>query len=850
MKSIAGLIETLRYDTRYAVRGMRRRPGFTAMIVVTLALGIGANTIMFGTLDQLLFRPPAHIVDPDRVVLIHVVKRGGDDPQTTQPYVFSSAMKQSVQDFADVAVATPTSVVRRQYFPVGRGVTATRAAGALVSGNYFSLLGVRPAIGRFFLPDEETVEDAQKLAVLGFGYWQRQYGGHGDVLGKTIEVGTERYTIVGVTPRGFTGTELRDVDLWLPVTAANGLRFAKAADWSTSTNSQWLLVLARLKPGVSVERAESEASAAYKNWARSTITKPTAERLSRLDSQVVKLGSIIPGKSLWTYAVSGSASDVRVGKLLGGVALMVLLIACANVANLLLVRAIRRRREIAVRLALGVNRRRLVVQLVIEGVLLALLGAAGALAIAVSGAQFVRTWLVGDGAWSGGVINVPVLAFTGVVALASGIFTSLVPAIQTSSPHLTTALKAGSREGAVQRSRTRAGLLAAQVALATVLLTGAGLFVKSLRNVAALDLGVDTEHVLVAQIAQASVGLTNEQSLELFKEFATRTKQLPGVTRSAVTIGLPFSLSWGTKASLVGRETPKTTNGIWQYAVTPEYFDALGVRVLSGRAFSDVDRANASPVVIVNSALARLYWPNERAVGQCLRVGADTAPCSTVIGVVSNTHRQDLVEEQAAAQLYRPLDQVTADESKSTVSFFGYTLVVSTSGGAPAATIVEPLRQALQGVSPNVPYANVQTMRMLLGRQTRSWELGARVFSAFGALALLLASVGLFSVVAFMLGQRMHEFGVRRALGAQSADLLSLGVRRGLAPVVGGMAVGVALTLGLGRFVDPLLFRESSRDPWVLSASVMVLFVAALVASVIPARRAAVVDPTIALRAE
>ncbi len=261
-----------------------------------------------------------------------------------------------------------------------------------------------------------------------------------------------------------------------------------------------------------------------------------------------------------------------------------------------------------------------------------------------------------------------------------------------------------------------------------------------------------------------------------------------------------------------------------------------------------MDRANASPVVVVNSALARLYWPNEAVVGQCLRVGADTAPCSTVIGVVSNTHRQDLVEEQPVPQLYRPLDQIRADESKSTVGFFGYTPAVRTSGDA--AAMIEPLRQALQGVNPNVPYANVQTMRMLLGRQTRSWELGARVFSAFGALALLLASVGLFSVVAFILSQRVHEFGVRRALGTQSASLISLGIRRGMAPVVGGIGVGLALTLGLGRFVDPLLFRESSRDPLALSASVLVLFVAALVASVIPARQAAVVDPTIALRAE
>ncbi|HXT15346.1 MAG TPA: ADOP family duplicated permease [Gemmatimonadaceae bacterium] len=846
MPEPTSILEILRYDGRLALRGFRRRPLFTAMIVTTLALGVGANATMFGIIDRVYFEAPPHIANPDRVALLSFGTAVDNYSQTAQPYVVKTALEREVSDFDGVAVAT-MSVGHRQYFPVGRGAVATRVAGGLVSANYFSLLGVKPLLGRFFMPEEEVESNAPRSVVLGYGYWKRRYAGSRDVIGETIPIGPNTYTVVGVAPRGFTGTEMRDVDVWLPIAGAEGLRFDSSPDWATSTNSQWLLVLARLKPGVTEQHAAAQAGAAYRALMRTSLKRPTPALLAYYDSTGVSVGSIIPGKSRGNWGLSGSSGGAAVSTMLGGVALMVLLIACANVANLLLVRALGRRREIAVRLALGVSRRRLVAQLVVEGVLLSSIGTIVAFGIAALASPFLRTWLIGDGAWSDGVLGVRTLTFTGTLGVLTGVATSLVPALEASRLDVSSSLKAGAREGSIQRSRTRTVLLVAQASLAILLLSGAGTFIRSLRNVAGLDLGIDRDHVALVSFTPAVLSMSLDETRALFDRFAERARTIPGVASTAVTIGLPFSLSWNTRVYTPGRDVPRLRNPTVQYGVTPAYFDVLGIHSLLGRSFTSSDRMGGAPVAIVNETMARLYWPNQSPVGACIKIGADSMPCTTVVGVVTNTRRQDLVEG-LVPQLYRPLDQLTPEQSEHTVDFFGYTLVVRSAGDA--STIVEPLRRAVQGTSGAVPYANVQTMNDLLGRHTRSWVLGARVFTAFGALALLLAGIGIFSIVAFTIGQRMHEFGVRAALGASGADILRLTLARGIAPAAAGIVVGIALTLVAARFVESLVFQVSARDPITLGIASAVMLVCAVVAAFVPAMRATRVDPTIALRSE
>ncbi|HEY4217329.1 MAG TPA: ABC transporter permease [Gemmatimonadaceae bacterium] len=832
-------------DVRFALRGMRRTPGFTLTVVVTLALGIGANATMFGLVDRLMLRPPAHVTNPDQLYVFNLRYQGSSGLQTSQPYGLVTGLREHVPDFSSVTVAT-SGTSRGRYFPLGRGPTGTRVSGLLVGGNYFTTLGVHPAVGRFFLNDEETLQRAEKLAVLGYGFWQSRFGGRRDAIGQVLELGTDKYTVVGVAPRGFSGTELSDIDVFVPVEAADGLRFAHGADWATSANAQWINIIARLAPGASVDQAAAQATVAARGWMASHMSKPTPENLASLDSETVVLGSVLPSKSLGDSGPQ--SSEIRISALLAAVALIVLLLACANVANLLLLRALQRRREIAVRLALGVSRRRLIMQLLIEGLVLSAAGAVGALGIATLASGVVRRWLLADQAWSGSGVDMHVLGFTAVAALFTGIITSVVPALQASQPNLTGSLKTGAREGVAQRSRTRTTLLVVQAALAIVLLAGAGLFTQSLRNADSLDMGVDVDHTIVGQINQSSTGLSNAEARRLYDEFETRARALPGVKAVAVSIAVPFGLSWGVTVSVPDRTLPSVERQTYQYAVTPDYFAAAGMHLIAGRAFTDADRANSAPVVIVNETLARRAWPDRPAIGQCLVIEDKTKGCATtVVGVVNDTHRQDLVED-AITQIYRPLDQLPASYTDHTVSFFGYDLIVGARGDADA--LVEPLRHTMQSVGASVPYPNVRTLREALGSQTRSWSLGARVFSAFGALALVLAAIGLFSVVAFTVRQRRHEFGIRTALGAEPSDLLRLTVTRGLAPVIVGIVTGVILALLAGRFVESLLFNVSAHDPVVLATASGTLLLCAVLASLVPALRASRADPTIALRAE
>ena len=847
---LAAWLELFGQDVRYAARGLRLRPGFAAMVILTLSLGIGANVTMFSILDRLLLRAPSHIVDVDRVVQVHSRWVRSPNVQSSHPYVLYKDFLAGVSEFEQVAVTTPSSVVDREYYPLGRGNSATRIPGAQVSASYFKLLGVRPHRGRFFQEDEASETNPQQVAVIGYGFWQRQFGGRDDAIGTSLELGTSRYTIVGVAPKGFTGVELSDIDVWIPIAAANGLRFAKGADWATTRNSQWLSIIARLKPGASIERAAAQATAVFRAGERERVTaatNPSPRFRASPDSQSIELSSILPGKSIKAFGLSARSAEMRVSQLLAGVAFIVLLIACANVANLLLVRALGRRREIAVRLALGVRRARLVRQLLVEGMLLSIIGGAGAMLCAQWSSGFIRTMLLGESSWSGSAIDLRLMAFTAVAAIGTGLLTSLLPAMQASRPDLTSALKAGAREGGGARSRTRSVLLAGQAALAIVLLAGAGLFVRSLKNVTATPLGIDIDQVLVAGVAHASVGMSNAEAREVFRQVTARATGIPGISAAATSVGLSFGMGWGTRIIVPGREAPKETNNPSQYAVTPDYFKVLGIRLVDGRLFTDSDRAGSELVTVINETAARTFWPGQSPIGQCVKVGADSMPCTTVVGIVSNARRQRLVE-QPTSMIYRPLDQLDPSEYDRSVTFFGFSFIARTT--RKPSTVAEPLRRLIQSAGPSMPYADVRPLSDRLGRQTRSWTLGATMFSIFGALSLLLAAIGLYSVVAFTVAQRVHEFGVRVALGATGSHLLRLTVIRGVMPVVAGIGAGLGIALVGSRLVEGLLFGTSPRDPVVFISVSATLLLVAGAASLVPALRATRVDPMLALRSD
>ena len=732
------------------------------MVILTLSLGIGANVTMFSILDRLLLRTPAHIVDVDNVVQVHTRWFGNEGVQSSQPYRLYKDLAAGVSEFEQVAVTTVSGLANRDYYPLGRGAGARRIPGVQVSPDYFPLLGVRPHRGRFFQEDEAGEANPQHLAVIGYNFWRRQFDGRDDAIGSTLDLGMDRYTIVGVAPEGFTGVELSDIDVWIPIAAAGGLRFAKSTDWATTRNSQWLTIIARLRPGANVERAKAQATAVFRAGERERVAAtPNASPRFRAspDSQSVEFSSIVPGKSIRSYGLGARSAEVRVSQLLGGVSIIVLLIACANVANLLLVRASGRRREIAIRLALGVTRGRLVRQLVVEGLVLSVLGGLGALLCAQWSSGFIRTLLLGDTAWSGSPVDSRMLAFTAIAAIGTGMLTSLLPALQASRPELTSALKAGVREGGGTRTFTRSLLIAGQAAMALILLAGAGLFVRSLQNVMNTPLGIDIDRVLAAGVQHASVGMSNAEAREVFRQATARATEIPGITAAATSVGLSFGMGWGTSLHVPGREQPKERNNPSQYAVTPDYFKVLGIRLLEGRLFTESDRAGTELVTVINETAARTFWPGLNPIGQCVRIGADTMPCTTVIGIVTDARRQELVESPVT-MIFRPLDQLDPAVYDRSVTFFGFSFIARTT--RKPATLAEPLRRLIQSVNPNLPYAEVRPLAHRLGRQTRSWTLGATMFTIFGALSLLVAAIGLYSVVAFTVAQRQHAANHRQ----------------------------------------------------------------------------------------
>jgi putative ABC transport system permease protein len=819
-------------DLRYALRGLRRAPGFSLTVILTLGLGIGANAAMFGVIDRLMFRPFPYLRDPGSVHRVYLVStyRERTAFNSSTEYARYLDLKRWSTGFSQFSGFTQRSLA------IGLGDAARERPVALVNASFFDFFDMQPALGRFFVAAEDTTPKGAAVAVLGYGYWRTELGGK-NVLGQTIHVRNIPSIIVGVAPEGFVGvSDAEPPAVYIPITTYAGSEpnQRQATTYFTRYNWGWMSVMARRKPGVTVDEASRDLSNAHlKSW--------NAER--DIES------SITPAALARPYAIAGplktaagpdAGLEAKTLLWVTGVAVVVLLIACANVANLMLARVLRRRREIAVRLALGVSRKRLVAQSLTESLLLAGLGCATGVLIAQFGGAALRQLFVRNVSSLDVMTDWRTLGVSVAFALAAGLLTGLGPAFLATRADLAGSLKAGAREGTQQRSRTRASLLILQGALSVILLVGAGLFVKSLGRVRSMRIGFDAEPVLLVSRNLRGMQMPDSEQVRLGARLLETARAIPGVEHAAWVSSVPFYSSSARGLYVTGIDSVRKLGRFTYQTATPDYFATMDTRILRGRPFTAEDRHGSPRVAVVSQAMANVLWPGQEALGRCLRIGADTMPCTSVIGIAETAVQNSLLGDDKGYHYYLPIDQFSPAE--------GFALLARMRGNP--ANQVESLRRALQAVMPGSSYVSVRRMSELVDGQRRSWQVGATLFVAFGVLALLVAAVGLYGVITYNVAQRMHELGVRIALGAQSADVVRLVVGQAIRFAVAGVALGLGLALLAGKWIQPLLFQQSARDPATFGAVAALLLAVAIVASTVPAVRATRADPNLALRGE
>jgi len=819
-------------DLRYAVRGLRLKPGFTVAVVLTLGLGIGANATMFGIVDRLLLRPPAYLADAGRthrVWFVNHTSEGLDRAGTHTSYRTFRDFAADTAHFDAVATFIDPSVA----VGVGTDVQEMHILG--VTGSYWRLFAMRPVVGRFFTETENQAPTGTTVAVLGYDYWRSAFGGRSDAVGRTLHVGQRDYTIIGVAPAGFMGTSMGNVVAILPITAAL-FEATGNPGLLNAYNFGWPEIVVHRRPGISLAAANAALTLdAQRSYAQHALESPG------LPAASVSQPRALAASVLLDAGPRGS-SQVKVALWLVGVAVIVLIIACANVGNLLLARAFGRRREIAVRLALGISRSRLLAQLLTESLLLALLGGAAGLAIAQWGGGVLRASLIPDVDWTSLLADPRILGFAGGVALAAGLLAGLAPAVYAGRSDVAPALKAGVREGTYHRSRTRTALLVVQGALSVVLLVGAGLFLRSFDKVRAVGLGYDADRLLWVSPVMRSVTLDPGPASQLRDRLAAAALRVPGVEASARAASVPMQGGWWVNLFVPGLDTAYTNHlgggSTMLQPASPTYFTTMGTRLLRGRGFTAAEESGGPLVVVLGRSMAQALWKGADPIGRCVKIGTDTAPCSTVVGVAEDIVHSQFDGEPGMAY-YVPATQWHPENGG---------LFVRTRG--PADRYAEAVRTALEHEMPGDAYVNVRPLADLVGTRMRQWDLGATMFTIFGVLALVVAAIGLYSVIAYGVAQRTHELGVRLALGAESRDLVRLVLGEGLRLSAVALALGLAVALLAGRFVAPLLFETSPRDPSVLAAVAAVLLVTSVAASALPALRAARVDPNRALRDE
>lgn len=818
--------DTFRQDLGYAWRSVRRSPGFTAMVVLALALGVGLNAATFSVIDQLYLRPPAGVANPDEVhrVWIESFRVAGRTSSTREAVNFPMfrAVAVAYGDTSRFAAVAKISDYRLGGTRAGPLVDLVYA-----TGNYFDVLGVRPLLGRFFTANEDQL-GAPRTVVVSHQLWRTQLGADSTIVGRTILLDTTRFTVVGVAPEGFTGIDIDPAQAWAP------MRTYPQSAWLQGKlfESERMYIFRGF-----FRRAPDRANAAFERLASLRLRE-----LSREQWQVNAdtLLNVHTGPVLQARGPGDEGQEFIITTRLAGVAIIVLLIACANVINLLLARATDRRREIAVRLALGISRARLVRLLTTETVLLALLAATAAMLTAWWGGTALRALLLPNVEWTGSAMHWRVIVFTLGIAVVAGALAGLIPALQFSNPRLTRALKDGAEEPARRRFTLRSGLLVTQAALSVMLLAGAALFVRSLRNVQEIDIGYDAGQLLFGRVAfdpgQAPPLAIRAEKVRAVQE---RLMGQSGVEATALAAmepmrGLSFmTFYWGSDSSQSIRKDFPTV-----MAVSPEFFRTAGIRIMRGRLF-DAGAAGDFQV-IVNEAMAKQLWPGQDALGQCLRFGKRDAPCHVVTGIVETVSQRNVIESPQP-QYYLPVGSSEASQP-------AMALVVRARAGAEAIATRE-VASLLQQEFPD-GYPVVTPMLENLESEYRPWKLGAVLFTGFGLLALVVALVGIYSSISYSVSQRRREFGVRMALGAQVADILNLVLSEGLRVVLIGIALGIGLGLATGKLISALLFGVQPSDPSTLLLVASGLLVVAGLAALVPALRASRVDPAVSLRSD
>jgi macrolide transport system ATP-binding/permease protein len=813
-------VSTLIADIRYSFRSLLKNPGLTLAAILSLGLGIGANTTIFTWVQAVLFRPIPLAADPSSIRIAAMQNREGQSRSWSYP---------NFVDFRDRTKMLDIVGQDDQTFNIAVDDTAERAWGALVSGNYFEVMGIRPAAGRFFTAKDDVTPGGHPVAVLSYANWQRRFAGDPTVIGKRVTINNTPITIIGVAPEGFIGSFLGvSSAAWVPMAMQKEMM---GGDRMNQRGNGWFQSIVRLKPGVSAEQAQAEASSIMAQLEQEYPDFNEGRRLRIVQTWEAPFGA-------------GTVLAPLLGVLSVLVAL-VLVIACANVANLLLSKAVSRRREVAVRLSLGASRTRLIRQLLTESFLLAIVAGITGVVMAYWTMDVIMAFVppVDMPIDLGLRMDTTTLLFALGVSMVTGLVFGLAPALQASSNQTINALKEEGRSGSGGRTtgRLRNALVVAQVAVCLVLLVGATLFLRSFIAAQSLSPGFDASHVVTASMDMFPSGYTGDRHREFQRRAIEAVQAVPGVESAAFGSRLPLGFG-GNNSTSVGVEgyVPRENEEIViNYStIGPNYFETMGIPIRQGREYNDTDTLQSPRTLVINETMAKRYWPEGKALGGKIRLGQNLAE---VIGIVADS-KYSSINERPLAQLFFPVSR----SETSTLRLFVKT------AGDPAPLVAE-VRNAIRGIDATLPVYDARTLNEHMQIAVFAQRMAANLLGAMGVLALLLAAIGLYGVMAYAVSQRTQELGIRLALGASPGSLLGMIVGQGMKLTVIGLAIGLAIALGafgsIGA-VRSLLPGISPMDPITFVTVPIVLGSIALLASWIPGRRAGKVDPLVALRYE